>query len=129
MRVSLFLCGDVMTGRGIDQVLAHPSPPRIYEPYMTSALGYVELAEEKSGRIGQPVGFDYVWGDALGEMETRAPDSRIVNLETSVTTSEDAAPKMPPAGTHLPPWWKACAYWLALWRSATKHCRSWPLGS
>jgi hypothetical protein len=25
--VTLFLCGDVMTGRGIEQILAHPCPP------------------------------------------------------------------------------------------------------
>jgi hypothetical protein len=25
--VTLFLCGDVTTGRGIDQILAHPFPP------------------------------------------------------------------------------------------------------
>ena len=39
--ISLFLCGDVMTGRGIDQVLPHPGDPALYEPYMNSALGYV----------------------------------------------------------------------------------------
>lgn len=26
--VTLFLCGDVMTGRGIDQILPHPGEPR-----------------------------------------------------------------------------------------------------
>ncbi|MGB5726232.1 MAG: hypothetical protein WBM52_03375, partial [Thiogranum sp.] len=36
--VKLFLCGDVMTGRGIDQILPYPSSPEIYEPYMTSAV-------------------------------------------------------------------------------------------
>jgi len=89
----LFLTGDVMTGRGIDQVLAHPSRPRIHEGYMTSALGYVELAEQAHGPIPRRVGFDHVWGDALAELEARAPDLRIVNLETSITTSEEAAPK------------------------------------
>jgi poly-gamma-glutamate capsule biosynthesis protein CapA/YwtB (metallophosphatase superfamily) len=37
--VRLFLCGDVMCGRGIDQVLAHPCSPEIYEHYMRSAEG------------------------------------------------------------------------------------------
>ena len=32
--VTLFLCGDVMTGRGIDQILAEPSDPAIHEPYV-----------------------------------------------------------------------------------------------
>lgn len=27
--MKLFLCGDVMTGRGIDQVLRHPSDPAL----------------------------------------------------------------------------------------------------
>ena len=44
-RITLFLCGDVMTGRGIDQILPHPGKPHLFEPYMRSALGYVELAE------------------------------------------------------------------------------------
>jgi poly-gamma-glutamate capsule biosynthesis protein CapA/YwtB (metallophosphatase superfamily) len=35
--VTLFLCGDVMTGRGIDQVLPHPSDPRIFERYAKDA--------------------------------------------------------------------------------------------
>ena len=34
--ITLFLSGDVMTGRGIDQMLPHPGNPRIHEPYMTS---------------------------------------------------------------------------------------------
>ena len=29
--ITIFLCGDVMTGRGIDQILPHPSDPTIYE--------------------------------------------------------------------------------------------------
>ena len=28
--ITLFLCGDVMTGRGIDQVLPHPGRPRLH---------------------------------------------------------------------------------------------------
>ncbi|MFB3818565.1 MAG: CapA family protein [Candidatus Methylomirabilales bacterium] len=91
--VTLCLCGDVMTGRGIDQILPHPSRPALYERYMTSALGYLELAERASGPIPRPVGFDYIWGDFLPELAARSPDYRVVNLETSVTTSEDALPK------------------------------------
>src|SRR5690349_748251 len=30
--IGMFLCGDVMTGRGIDQVLAYPGNPALYEP-------------------------------------------------------------------------------------------------
>lgn len=91
-RSTLFLCGDVMTGRGIDQILPHPSNPRLYEPAMHSALGYVELAEELNGPIERPVDFAYIWGDALAEFERIAPDARIINLETAVTTSNDFWP-------------------------------------
>lgn len=91
--VTLFLGGDVMTGRGIDQVLPHPSSPRLHEAYVGSALGYVELAERAHGRISRPVTFSYVWGDLLSDLEGRSPELRIVNLETSVTTSEEALPK------------------------------------
>ena len=87
--ITIFMCGDVMTGRGIDQVLPHPSDPLIYEPYMKSARGYVEIAEKANGLIQQPVSFSYIWGDALKELERAAPDVKIINLETSVTKSND----------------------------------------
>lgn len=87
--VTLFLGGDVMTGRGIDQVLPRPSEPRLYESYMKSSLGYVELAERVNGTIPKPADFSYVWGDALKEWQRVAPDAKIVNLETTITTSED----------------------------------------
>jgi poly-gamma-glutamate synthesis protein (capsule biosynthesis protein) len=92
-RLTLFVAGDVMTGRGIDQALPHPSPPRIHESFMTTALGYLELAERASGGIPRPASFSYIWGDALAELEARSPDLRIVNLETSITRSEAAWPK------------------------------------
>jgi len=90
--ITLFLCGDVMTGRGIDQVLPHPVQPRIHESYMTSAKGYVKLAEETNGPIPKPVDFAYIWGDALAELRHTAPDARIINLETAVTTSTEYWP-------------------------------------
>jgi poly-gamma-glutamate synthesis protein (capsule biosynthesis protein) len=90
--LTFFLSGDVMLGRGIDQVLPHPVPPGLYEPYVRSALGYVELAERASGALPRPVDFGYVWGDALEELRLRAPQARIVNLETAVTLAEDAWP-------------------------------------
>ncbi|HEX5285407.1 MAG TPA: hypothetical protein VFW43_00615, partial [Polaromonas sp.] len=34
-----------MTGRGVDQILPHPCKPNLYEPYVRSALDYVQLAE------------------------------------------------------------------------------------
>lgn len=82
-----------MTGRGIDQVLPYPSDPRIYESYVRSAVDYVRLAEEVNGPIKRPGPFDYIWGEALAELDRRAPDARIINLETAVTTSNRPEPK------------------------------------
>ena len=90
--VRLFLCGDVMTGRGIDQILPHPVAPHLFEPWARTAAAYVELAERVAGPIGRGHGFDYPWGDALAVLEAFRPGARIVNLETAVTTSEAAAP-------------------------------------
>lgn len=87
--ITIFMCGDVMTGRGIDQVLPHPGDPLIHEPYMKDARGYVEIAEKANGMIQKPVSFSYIWGDALKELERVSPDVRIINLETSVTKSND----------------------------------------
>ncbi len=91
--ITLFLCGDVMTGRGIDQIMPSPSDPVIYESYMRSAFGYVKLAEKVNGIIPKPVDSAYVWGDALAVFERFKPDLRIINLETSVTTSDAYWPK------------------------------------
>ncbi|RKI74840.1 CapA family protein [Corallococcus sp. AB049A] len=86
--LSLFLCGDVMTGRGIDQALPHPAPPGLHEAYVHDARDYVALAEERNGPIRKPVGYSEIWGDALAALEQAAPDVRLINLETSLTTSE-----------------------------------------
>ena len=47
----LFLCGDVMTGRGIDQILPHPGKPQLHEPWIRDARDYVRLAERENGPI------------------------------------------------------------------------------
>ncbi|MFO7892707.1 MAG: CapA family protein [Longimicrobiales bacterium] len=86
--VTLFLAGDVMLGRGIDQVLPHSVDPRLHESYVKDARRYVALAEAEHGEIPAPVPFDYVWGDALAELDRMDPDARIINLETAVTTSD-----------------------------------------
>jgi poly-gamma-glutamate synthesis protein (capsule biosynthesis protein) len=84
---TLLLAGDVMTGRGIDQVLAHPSHPELYEDWVHDARDYVRLAERASGPIPAPVPRDYLWGDALHDIDVVRPDAVIVNLETAVTTA------------------------------------------
>lgn len=88
-RLTLFLSGDVMLGRGLDQILLHPSRPEIFEDYVHDARDYVRLAERVSGPIPRKVAPAYPWGDAMAEIESVSPFARIVNLETSITTSDE----------------------------------------
>jgi poly-gamma-glutamate capsule biosynthesis protein CapA/YwtB (metallophosphatase superfamily) len=90
--MTLFLCGDVMLGRGVDQILPHPGDPGLREGHVSDARSYVRLAERVSGPIPQPVGFRWPWGDALEVLDHVAPDARVINLETSVTRSADFMP-------------------------------------
>jgi poly-gamma-glutamate capsule biosynthesis protein CapA/YwtB (metallophosphatase superfamily) len=60
---------------------------------VSSAADYVRLAERVSGPIERPAPFGYIWGDLLGELDRRAPDLRIANLETSVTAGGEPEPK------------------------------------
>ena len=87
-RVELFLCGDVMTGRGIDQALPHSVDPRLYERYIRDARDYLSLVHRRGGeRIDTPVSYDWIWGDALEVWRERNPAIKIINLETSITTA------------------------------------------
>jgi poly-gamma-glutamate capsule biosynthesis protein CapA/YwtB (metallophosphatase superfamily) len=91
--IRLFLCGDVMIGRGIDQTLGHPCDPALHEPHVRSAMDYVHLAEAVNGPLPRHVDPSYVWGAALDEWSRALPDGRLINLETSVTRSNDYIPK------------------------------------
>jgi poly-gamma-glutamate synthesis protein (capsule biosynthesis protein) len=87
--ITLFLAGDVMTGRGVDQILVHPSAPELHESFVTDAREYVRLADQASGSVPRGVAPEYIWGDAIAEWERMAPVARIVNLETSITRSNE----------------------------------------
>jgi hypothetical protein len=90
--VTVFACGDVMPGRGVDQILPHPGDPELREPYVRDARAYVDLAEDAHGPIPRPVSFGWPWGDALRVLDEIAPDVRVINLETSITASRGFAP-------------------------------------
>lgn len=90
--VTLFLGGDVMLGRGVDQVLPHPGDPALEERWVRDARAYVDMAEAANGPIPRPVGFDWPWGVALRVLDDAAPDVRVINLETAVTGGGDFAP-------------------------------------
>jgi poly-gamma-glutamate capsule biosynthesis protein CapA/YwtB (metallophosphatase superfamily) len=87
--ITIFLSGDVMTGRGIDQVLPIPGNPSLHESFIKDSRDYVRLAEMANGPIPRSVSPAYIWGDALDELEKASPDLRIINLETSITISDD----------------------------------------
>jgi poly-gamma-glutamate capsule biosynthesis protein CapA/YwtB (metallophosphatase superfamily) len=90
--VTLFLCGDLMTGRGIDQILPISNTPILIERHVRDARVYIALAEKRNGIIPNAVDYRYVWGDALEILDDIQPAARIVNLETSITRSDDFWP-------------------------------------
>ena len=49
----------------------------------------MQLAERANGSIHYPVSDEYIWGYALDQLKVFAPDVKIINLETSITTSND----------------------------------------
>jgi poly-gamma-glutamate capsule biosynthesis protein CapA/YwtB (metallophosphatase superfamily) len=80
-----------MLGRGVDQILPNPGDPVLRERYVQDARTYVQLAEAVNGPIPRPVDYGWPWGYALEVLDAMRPDVRIINLETSVTTSDDFA--------------------------------------
>jgi poly-gamma-glutamate capsule biosynthesis protein CapA/YwtB (metallophosphatase superfamily) len=89
----IFLCGDVMLGRGIDQALPYPCAPGLHEEAMESAVGYLHLAERANGPILRPLSFADIWGAAMEEWSRVRPHARVINLETSITRSDAYDPK------------------------------------
>lgn len=89
--VTVLLGGDVMLGRGVDQILPHPGDPELRESYMRDARGYVTLAERANGPIPRPVDWRWPWGELLAFVDEAAPDVRLINLETTITAGGDFA--------------------------------------
>lgn len=89
----VFLTGDVMTGRAIDQILPHPADPALRESVVSDARTYIRLAEQTNGGIPRPVDFAWPWGEALRVLDDFAPDVRVLNLETSITAGGEFAPR------------------------------------
>lgn len=83
--ITIFVCGDVMLGRGVDQILAHPGDPALHEP-IGDARAYIRLAEERNGPIPAPVEDAWPWGAATPILDQFGPDMRLLNLETAITT-------------------------------------------
>ncbi|WP_040840792.1 CapA family protein [Nocardia brevicatena] len=92
MTVTVLLGGDVMLGRGVDQVLPQPGDPTLREPWVRDARHYVELAEWANGPVPRPCGYDWPWGEVPGLLDDLAPEVRLVNLETAITADGYFAP-------------------------------------
>ena len=80
--VTLCLAGDVMTGRGVDQILPAPGDARLWEGHVVDARRYVELAERASGTIPRPVPMSWPWGDALPLLDAKSSESRAQLVES-----------------------------------------------
>ncbi len=117
----LFLCGDVMTGRGIDQALPHSVDPVLHEPFVCDAREYVDLAEKANGPILRPLSFDYIWGDALPELERFGTDLRIINLETPMTSTET---HWPDKEIHYARW-RTTTCWTGDMKDCPRRCALW----
>ena len=83
--------GDVMIGRGIDAILPFSVDGMLHESYMKDASGYVNIAERATGPLPkvcmEKEGFSYIWGDVRNDL--KSADALIVNLESSLTESND----------------------------------------
>jgi poly-gamma-glutamate synthesis protein (capsule biosynthesis protein) len=89
---TVFLTGDVMTGRAIDQLLPHPGDPTLRESVVRDARTYIRLAEQTNGHIPAPIEFVWPWGEALTMLDEFDTDVRLINLETSITGRGEFAP-------------------------------------
>ncbi|WP_036376466.1 CapA family protein [Micromonospora sp. ATCC 39149] len=90
--LTLFLGGDVMTGRGVDAILPTPGPYELREPAVRDARDYVDLARAANGPLPRPAPPAWPWGEALDLLDELNPDVRLVNLETTVTSRGTHAP-------------------------------------
>lgn len=89
MSLNLFLGGDVMLGRAVDQLFKYKNDATLYESYVKIATYYLPDAMKRFITLNGYVDDDYVWGDLLTSKLFRNADLKIINLETSVTTSRD----------------------------------------
>lgn len=89
----LCLCGDVMSGHGIDPLLP-PDVPAEADRGVRAALDYVRDAVNARDLapsvppLPRPVCFDYPWGDALPLLRRERPDLRLVNLGLPITARD-----------------------------------------
>ncbi len=93
--VKVVMGGDVMLGRGVDQILPHPGEPELRESYLRDARRYVGLAERVNGLIARPVDWAWPWGEVPEILDEAVVDVRLINLETTITADGQFADRKP----------------------------------
>lgn len=83
--IRIFLGGDVMTGRAIDQLFHIHNADDFGKPEHVPAKQYRDWSAACNGGLRTPVSHDYIWGEALAIIDNAQPDFRLVNLETAIT--------------------------------------------
>lgn len=86
--LKLVLGGDLMLGRGIDQLMPQHCDPALHEAVVRDARHYVQLAERRHGAVPTPFSPATAWGASLAWMQRFNPELRLVNLETAITLSD-----------------------------------------
>ena len=86
--LTIFLCGDVMLGRAVDQIFQFKTDPRLYETVNNDAKQYLPLKMLRYAKKNHYVGYDYIWGPLLKSPFYTNADLKIINLETSITHSQ-----------------------------------------
>ena len=89
MELTIFLCGDVMLGRGIDQIMKYKNDPTLYESSVSNAKYYVPKEMAIYTEPNKFVSYDYFWGDLLLEPLFIKSNLKIINLETSITSNNE----------------------------------------
>lgn len=116
---TLLFTGDVMVGRGIDQVLVHPNAPELYEFSVRDARDYVRLAECVAGPIPARVSGRYLWGEALEEIDLVAPDA-------AACPKGGRPPRMDPESPRCMIWaLLAFGKWPIRWTNTAARVTSW----
>lgn len=84
---TLMLGGDVMLGRLVDQIM----PQHVNEPGEQHHAVNILRHYGRSDQVSKGNPYRYVWGDVLPEL--LKADLRLINLETSITTSSKKWPR------------------------------------
>jgi poly-gamma-glutamate synthesis protein (capsule biosynthesis protein) len=81
----LFFGGDVMLGRGIDQIFKYKNDPTLHESFMKNAKNYVPKSLKEYTINDNYKNYNYIWGDLLQNNFFKKSIIKIINLETSIT--------------------------------------------